>query len=699
MDETAARKRIQELGRQLRYHAYLYYVRDDPEISDADYDRMFRELMALEEAFPHWREPDSPTLRVGGEPLSAFREFRHSTPMLSLANAFSRGELLEFESRARRILKKAGPFRYALSPKIDGLAVELVYENGRLVAGATRGNGEVGEDVTSNLLTIKTIPTRLEPFGAAEPLPVPELLTVRGEVYMRLSDFEEMDEARRRRGEEPFANPRNAAAGSIRQLDPKVAASRPLRFFAHSAGEIRGGDYGAESSFWQAVEAFGFELPPGLARCTGMEEVLEKVASFEQARHGLDFEADGLVVKFDDWALQRALGAVSHHPRWAIAYKYPPNEEKTRVREIVLQVGRTGAVTPVAVLEPVQVGGVEVSRATLHNEEEVLRKDVRVGDVVYVRRAGEVIPEVVRVVLSERDGEPPPFKMPTTCPVCGAELERSEGEVVWRCSGAACPARLKAAIQHFASRKAMDIDGLGEKLVDQMVEKGMVRTPADLYGLDVAQVAGLERMAEKSASNLVEAIEASKTRPLHRLIFALGIFHVGEHTARVLARAFPSLPALAEADEEVLIALQDIGPVVADSITRFFRQTGNREIVARLAGAGVLAAMERPTTAEPGGRTEPGQRGAGLEGKTFVLTGVLEQLTRDRARELILERGGRVSGSVSRKTDYVIVGARPGSKAKKAATLGVGTLSEKEFLAMLGLETEPEGFPKLGERR
>ncbi len=696
MDEAEARKRMQDLGRTLRYHSYRYHVLDDPEIPDEEYDRMFQELLALEERFPDLVEPDSPTRRVGGEPLTGFQPYRHSTPMLSLANAFSAGELEEFERRLRRLAELEGPLTYAVCPKIDGLAVELVYEHGRLVVGSTRGNGEVGEDVTSNLLTIRTIPTRLEKLGENAPESPPALMTIRGEVYIGLKDFERMNEARRLKGEEPFANPRNAAAGSIRQLDPAVAASRPLRFFAHSAGKIDGATFRGEWDFWRAVEDYGFALPPHRVRCDGIARVIQLVETFDQERHRLDFETDGLVIKLDDWALQRRVGAVSHHPRWAIAYKYPPNEVATRVRDIVLQVGRTGAVTPVAVLEPVRVGGVEVSRATLHNEEEVRRKDVRVGDVVHVRRAGEVIPEVVRTVLSERRGNPPKFEMPERCPVCGSELERAEGEVVWRCSGTACPARLKAGLFHYGSRKAMDIDGLGEKLVDQLVDRGLVRTPADLYRLDVEQVAALERMAEKSARNLVAAIERSKDRPLHRFIFALGIFHVGEHTARVLARAFPRLEDLMSADKEALEALPDVGPIVADSILRFFRQEANRAMIEALAEAGVRAAGGGDVEekgADPDGPAETAVD-VDLSGKSFVLTGTLERMTREEAREHILARGGRVSGSVSRKTDYVVVGAKPGSKAKKAAALGIPVLDERGFLKLLGMADASEGREK-----
>jgi DNA ligase (NAD+) len=707
MEDAEIRTRIEKLSQELRYHNYRYYVLDNPVIPDSEYDKLFRQLEALEREYPHLKEPDSPTLRVGGEPLPAFKQHVHSTPMLSLANAFSEEELRDFDQRLHRLLDTDRPFTYALSPKIDGLACELVYEHGFLKMGATRGNGEVGENVTNNMLTIKSIPTRLESLADPDgtPLPPPPLLTVRGEVYMNNDDFAAMNAKRIAQGLEPFANPRNAAAGAVRQLDPRITASRPLRFFAHSAGEIRGATFTGEYDFWQALSRWGFALPPGIQRCTGLEAILERVRAFKEERHRLAFEVDGIVIKIDDWATQKESGAVSRHPRWAIAFKYPANEVKTRLLDIVVQVGRTGAVTPVAMLEPVQVGGVEVSRATLHNEQEIKRKDIRIGDHVMVRRAGEVIPEVVSSLPGERTGEEREFVMPSHCPVCGSELERLEDEVVWRCSSVDCPAKLKATIRHFASRRAMDIEGLGDKLVEQLVDKALVGDVADLFHLRLETLAKLERMAEKSGENLLQAIEASKDRPLHRLINALGIFHVGERTARTLADHFGSMHALMNATESTLTGVPDVGPVVAASIARFFRHEGNRRVIERLAAAGVRAADTAPV-AGPDAATAEGEAGApasagveahavpaggvarsaatgALAGKTFVLTGALATMTRDEASDAIFARGGKVAGSVSRKTDYVVVGENAGSKADKARELGITMLDEAALKALL----------------
>ncbi|MFM7204174.1 MAG: NAD-dependent DNA ligase LigA [Myxococcota bacterium] len=678
MDRDTAKSRMLTLSSALREHSHRYYVLDHPIISDAEYDTLFRELERLEAQFPDLKENDSPTMRVGGEPLAGFERYEHRTPMLSLANAFSPEEMHEFDARLRKLLDSAAPIEYTLAPKIDGLALELVYEQGRLVVGSTRGNGEVGENVTHTVLTIGSIPTRLENRGGQNTRPIPPLLTVRGEVYMRNDEFRAMNEKRLQQGLEPYANPRNASAGAVRQLDPKVSASRPLRFFAHSAGSIEGTSFEGEHDFFTTLQGWGFALPPGIERVSGIDPVLERIDRFEQGRHNLPFDVDGIVIKVDRWALQQRLGNVARSPRWAVAFKYPSAEVSTRLRNIVIQVGRTGAVTPVAELEPVQVGGVEVSRATLHNEDELRRKDIRIGDWVVVRRAGEVIPEVVRVVPERRDGSERVFEMPSCCPVCSSELERSEGEAVLRCTNTVCPARLKGSLLHFAQRRAMDIDGLGDKLVEQLVDKGVVKDLADLYKLDVKALAALERMAEKSAENIVKAIQGSKGQPLARLLFALGIFHVGERTAQTLAGHFGGIGKLHEADVATLTAVPDVGPVVAESIARFFKQEGNRDMLTRLAGAGVKAAdpaVEEVKVVEQGPKP--------LAGKTVVLTGSLMKLSRDQAGDKLMSLGAKVAGSVSKKTDFVVVGADAGSKATKAAELGVHMLDEDAFIALL----------------
>lgn len=678
MDRDAAKARMSALAAELRAHAHRYYVLDAPIITDTEYDLLFRELDGLEQQFPDLKEPDSPTVRVGGEPLPGFERYEHRTPMLSLANAFSPEEMLEFDARLRKLLESSGPLEYTLAPKIDGLAIELVYENGRLVVGSTRGNGEVGENVTHTLLTVGSIPTRLEQRLATSARPIPPLLTVRGEVYMRNDEFRAMNEKRLKAGLEPYANPRNASAGAVRQLDPKVSASRPLRFFAHSAGSVEGSAFEGEHDFFSTLAGWGFALPPGVERVQGMQAVLERITAFEQGRHGLPFDVDGIVIKVDRWDLQQRLGNVARSPRWAVAFKYPSAEVTTRLRNVLIQVGRTGAVTPVAELEPVQVGGVEVSRATLHNEDELRRKDIRIGDWVVVRRAGEVIPEVVRVVPERRDGSERHFEMPTRCPVCTSELERSEGEAVIRCTHSGCPARLKGSLLHFSQRRAMDIEGLGDKLVDQLVDKGVVKDLADLFKLDVKALASLERMAEKSAENIVQAIQGSKKQPLSRLLFALGIFHVGERTAQTLASHFGGIRKVQEAELATLTAVPDVGPVVAESIFRFFKQEGNRDMLTRLAHAGVVAAHPEAEEQRP---AEAGPKP--LAGKTVVLTGSLTKLSRDQAGDKLVSLGAKVAGSVSKKTDFVVVGADAGSKATKAAELGVRTLDEAAFIALL----------------
>jgi len=672
-----ARKRIEELRKAINYHNYLYYVLDSPEISDAQYDAMFRELEELERAYPEFVTPDSPTQRVGAPPLDKFATVEHAQPMLSLANAFTDEEAREFDERVRRFLQWSGTIEYVVEPKMDGVAVELVYINGSLTTGSTRGDGIRGEDVTQNIRTIKSIPLRLlEPQPPAPP--IPERVDVRGEVYMRIKDFLELNEKRRESGEPLFANPRNAAAGSLRQLDSSITAQRPLDMFAYGIGELRGVSFDTHWEVLQGLKAWGLKVNPLVKLCKGIDEAIDRYHELLEMRHELPYEADGAVLKVNSISLQRALGEISRSPRWAIAFKFPSKQETTVVRDIQVQVGRTGVLTPVAILEPVRVGGVQVSRATLHNQDEVERKDVRVGDTVIVQRAGEVIPEIVSVVIEKRPPGAKPFRMPEKCPVCGARVERLEGEVAHRCMGISCPAKLKESIIHFASKRAMDIDGMGEKLVDQLVEKGLVKSLDDIYRLTLENLASLERMAEKSASNVLEAIEKSKEIPLDRFYYALGIRHVGEHLARVLARHYPDPRLLMDAKEEELEAIRDIGPKVARAVASFFREPQNRKVVEELFRLGVRPVA--PSTARP----------SPLQGKTVVFTGALSSMTRQETQALVERLGGRPASSVSRKTDIVVAGPGAGSKLREAQNLGIPVISEEEFLKMVA-QAEREG--------
>ncbi|MCW9057593.1 MAG: NAD-dependent DNA ligase LigA [Gammaproteobacteria bacterium] len=667
MSKARDLKRIEELRIQLHHHNYRYYVLDDPEITDAEYDRLLRELQELEERHPDAITPDSPTQRVGAEPLKAFGTVQHALPMLSLDNAFDDEELADFDRRVRERLE-VKQVEYAAEPKLDGLAVSLLYENGMLVRGATRGDGTTGEDISSNVRTIASVPLRLQ--GEAPPR-----LEVRGEVFISHKGFLRLNQEAQARGEKPFVNPRNAAAGSLRQLDPRITAERPLEIYCYGIGVLEGMEAPQRHSATLAqLRDWGLRVYSGVTTVTGLEGCQEYYRDMEARRADLPFDIDGVVFKVDRLDQQRELGFVSRAPRWAIARKFPAQEEKTKVLDIDVQVGRTGAITPVARLEPVFVGGVTVTNATLHNEDEVHRKDVRVGDTVMVRRAGDVIPEVVQVVLSKRPKGARRFVMPKTCPVCDSEIEKAEGEAVARCSGGLyCAAQRKEAIKHFASRRAMDVEGLGDKLVEQLVELGLVEDPADLYALTAEQLAGLERMGKKSAANLVEALEKSKDTHLARFLFALGIREVGEATARILAREFGDLDALMKVDETRLEQVRDVGPVVAHHIATFFRQPHNREVIAKLRKAGIhWPAVE---VAAPAEQT--------LAGKTFVLTGALEGMTRDEAKERLQALGAKVSGSVSKKTDYVVAGAEAGSKLDKAQELGVPVLDEAQLLELL----------------
>jgi len=665
---AAVKQRIESLRADIDRHNYQYYALDAPLISDAEYDRLFRELQTLEASHPELVTPESPTRRIGSAPLTGFATVKHRVPMLSLNNAFDEEEVAAFDRRVREALD-AERIDYAAEPKFDGLAVSLCYEHGVLTRGATRGDGESGEDVTANLRTVRAIPLRLAGKG------LPVLLEVRGEVVMLKADFEQLNQAQRARGEKEFVNPRNAAAGALRQLDSRITATRKLAFFAYGLGAAEGVPaFRTHSALLDYLADRRFPVAKERKVVTGVDGMLGYYRATGEKRAGLPYDIDGVVYKVNDLAAQRELGFVSRAPRFAVAHKFPAEEAMSEIVAIDVQVGRTGALTPVARLKPVFVGGVTVTHATLHNEDEIRRKDIRINDTVVVRRAGDVIPEVVRVVGDKRPAHAPVFVMPKSCPVCGSAVRRLEDEAVARCTaGLYCPAQRKQALLHFASRRAMDIEGLGEKLVEQLVESELVATPADLYRLDVSALAGLERMAEKSAGNAVAAIDKSKRTTLARFVFALGIRNVGERTAADLARYFGDIGPLMAADEQTLQQVRDVGPVVAQSIVQFFAEPHNREVVAQLLAAGV--GFERTPRARPASSR--------VGGRIFVLTGALPTLTRDQARELIEARGGRVAGSVSKKTDFVVAGADPGSKYDKAVELGITVLDEDGLQELL----------------
>jgi DNA ligase (NAD+) len=664
---ASARARAAELRVILEQHNHSYYVLDQPTVSDAEYDRLFRELQQLEQEYPALLTADSPTQRVGAAPLAAFAEVRHATPMLSLNNAFEAEEVEAFDRRVREALG-VETVEYATEPKFDGLAISLVYEDSVLRSGATRGDGTTGEDVTSNLRTVRAIPLRLR--GSA----VPKRIEVRGEVLMFKADFARMNERQRELGEKTFANPRNAAAGSLRQLDPKVTATRPLKFFAYGT-DAAGGQFTRHSQTLDALACWGLPVTTERRVAIGLDGLLEYFNDIGVRRANLPFDIDGVVYKVDLLAAQNTLGFVARAPRFALAHKFPAEEAETVVEGIDVQVGRTGALTPVARLTAVTVGGVSVTNATLHNEDEVRRKDVRIGDSVIVRRAGDVIPEVVRVLAEKRPPTAVAFVMPQQCPVCSSAVRKAEDEAIARCTaGLYCPAQRKQALLHFASRRALDIEGLGDKLVEQLVDRDLIRTPADIYALTVETLAGLDRMAEKSAANLVDAIEKSKQTTLARFIYALGIRNVGESTAQDLARYFGGIYSVQSADVATLQQVPDVGPVVAQSIAGFFGEPHNRTVIDALLKAGVRFEERAALKVSTDGP---------IYGKTFVLTGALPTLTRDEATQRIRDCGGKVTGSVSKKTDYVVAGADPGSKQAKALELGVTLLDEAALIELL----------------
>jgi DNA ligase (NAD+) len=663
-----AKRRVEELRDLINYHDYRYYVLSDPEVSDAEYDELMGELRGLEEEFPELVTPDSPTQRVGGKPTELFAPARHRLPMLSLDNAFSWEELNAWGKRVERVVGRQAEFVCEL--KIDGLAVALTYQEGRYTRGATRGDGFVGDDITANIRTIRSVPMKLR----EESVPPPRLLEVRGEVYLPVKAFEQLNEELIERGDRPFANPRNAAAGSLRQKDPAITASRPLRLWCHGVGAVEGRRFQRHSEILDDLQERGLPVDPRTERLASLEAVFNFCERWQKDRHSVDYEIDGVVVKVDQIALQEELGATSHAPRWAIAYKFPPEERTTVLKEIGVHTGRTGIVTPFAFLEPVYVSGVTVGTATLHNEDEVRRKDVREGDTVVVRRAGDVIPEVVGPVLSKRPKKARPWKFPKRCPSCGTELVRREGEAYWRCPNrAGCPSQSVEWLFHFASRGAMDIEHLGYKTGMALLDRGWVKDPADVYSLAADQLAELPLFKEKSIDNLLTAIEASKDRELWRLLVGLNIRHVGAHVAQVLTRAFPLIDQLAAASIEELNAVEEIGPEIAQSVYEWFHDPPNLELLERLRAAGV-----RVKDPEPEARPE-----GPLSGKFILITGGLESMTRAEAERAAVEAGARVTSGVSKKTDFVVVGENPGSKYDRALQLGVETIDEQEFLRRL----------------
>ncbi len=670
---TVSKVRAESLREQIEEANYRYYVLDDPQITDAEFDVLLRELVELEKAHPELRTPDSPTQRIGAVASQRFAPFEHARPMLSLANAVATEELRAFDERARKAAGSAS-IAYVCELKIDGLAIALDYRNGSLSRGGTRGDGRIGEDVTPNLRTIRTIPLRLRPspferLGMTHD--VPEFVEARGEVYLRKSDFERLNKAREREGLPVFANPRNAASGGVRQLDPALTAARRLSFFAYQLVSFDG-----PQSQWEALQllgALGFPVNPNIARASDVDEVFEFCRRWEEQRDELDYEIDGVVIKVDDFALQERLGVVARDPRWALAFKFKPREARTKLLDIAVSVGRTGTLNPNAVLEPVQIGGVTVKSATLHNIDYIESNDIRIGDTVLVTRAGDVIPRVVGPVLVERTGKERRFKMPDRCPVCGSDVDHPPGEAMSRCTNAACPAQVYERVRHFASRGAMDIEGLGDVMAQQLTELGLVRDIADVYKLDAQSLGRVPRTGPKSVENLLRNIERSKWRGLAPLLYGLGIRFVGTQTAQILAGDFGAIDAIAAATEDELQRSEGIGPEVAGSVALFFRQKANRDMIARLLRAGI------DTTAPKRVR----DAGGALAGKTFVLTGTLPNLSRDEASELIVAAGGKVTGSVSKKTDYVVAGDEPGSKLAKAERLGIAVLDEAGLRELL----------------
>jgi len=662
-------KRIQELREELEKHNYYYYVLDNPIISDAEYDRLMKELMELEEKYPEYRTPDSPTQKVGGKARDEFKKFTHPEPMLSLSNVYSESEFADFHNRIMKLLGTED-FAYVIEPKYDGLAVELIYRKGILSVGSTRGDGTTGEDVTDNIKTIKTLPLNLR--GSTKSADgIPDEIIVRGEVIIFKDDFRKLNERRMEEGEPLFANPRNAAAGSLKQLDPKISATRPLRIFIYNNVK----SHPAIKSQWEFlnyVKRLRLPVSDYVKRVKGVKEVMEYYREMEEKRHSLKFDIDGIVIKVDDFSQQKMLGNIAKSPRWAVAFKFPPVQETTVVENIIVQVGRTGALTPVAVLKPVQVGGVTVSRATLHNQDEIDRLDIRIGDAVLVQRAGDVIPEIVKVIVERRPANSKRFRIPDRCPVCGTPVLKDEDEAIIRCPNDECPARLVERIKHFVSRRAFNIEGLGDKIIEKLVlEEKIVKDIPDIFALDSARLKNIEGFGEKSANKIIEAIEKSKKTTLKRFIFALGIRHVGENTAGLIADYFKDIDSLISASLEDLKSIPQIGEETASEIRRFFSDSRNLKIIKGLKDAGVMI------------ESQSEEIGDALKGLTFLITGTLNNFSRDEAKDFIIKNGGKVLSSVSKKLDYLVVGSDPGSKLKKAEELGVKIISEEELVDMV----------------
>jgi DNA ligase (NAD+) len=668
--KKTAERRIGELRELIEHHNRLYYLQDAPSISDSEYDALFRELQSLEKQFPDLVTPQSPTQRVGAAPLARFTAIAHSLPLLSLENSANEAETRDFDLRVKKTLglPTEQEIDYICEPKIDGLAIELVYADGMLTTASTRGDGITGEDVTENVRTIRSLPLRLTGSD------VPRILEVRGEVYLSLEAFQRINSDKEENGEPPFANPRNAAAGSLRQLDSRITARRPLSIFSYAPGLVKGAVFTSQRDFLDAIHGWGLPINPLVRHVQGIEGAIEVYREMLNLRESLPYEIDGMVIKVNSFAVQRELGEKSRSPRWAVACKFPPRQAETVVEDILLSVGRTGVITPVAQLRPVEISGVTVSRATLHNWDEIALKDIRIGDSVLVERAGDVIPAVVRVLTEKRTGTERDFPPPALCPECGAELVHITDEVAIRCMGLSCPPQIRRSIIHFASRNAMDIEGLGEKFVEQLLSLGLVSSVADIYTLTKDDFMRFERMGDKLAGNLLAAIEKSKHQELWRFIFGLGIRHVGERTAKALAQAFGSLKQIEKASQEELISIRDIGETVAQSICTFFENRDNLVVIDRMLAAGVTPTVERKKV------------GGKLTGTSFVFTGALTRFTRDQAQLLVENAGGSVVGSVSKKTGYVVAGEEAGSKLVKARELGVTILSEEEFLALLDQE-------------
>lgn len=669
MDKNAALERINQLRSIIEYHNKLYYQQDNPEISDSEYDRLMQELQELEKLYPDENLASSPSRRVGAAPLAKFASISHPSPMLSLANAFSEEEIIDFDNRIKKSAD-TNNVSYVVEPKLDGLAVNLLYENGFFVRGATRGDGFTGEDVTQNLKTITALPLQMKKTSSH---PIPDFAEIRGEVYMEIEFLQKLNRRRLEEGAEPFANPRNAAAGSLRQLDPKITARRPLKIYLYAVGNVEGVAFQSHWEVLQSLRAWGFPVNDLIEPARDIKECIQYFDKMGGKRESLPYEIDGVVLKVNDLKLQSSLGAVSRNPRWALACKFPPTQATTSVKDIIVNVGRTGALTPVAMMQPVNVGGVTVSRATLHNEDEVLRKDVRIGDTVIIQRAGDVIPEVVKVVLTKRTGNEKEFKMPVKCPECGSDVVRLEGESAHRCINLACPAQIKEHIRHFASRGGLDIEGLGEKVSAKLFDTHLVSDPADLYFLTEEKLLELNPKAKKSTQNLIDALQRSKNPPLDRFIFALGIRNVGEHLAKILAKEFGTIENLRQAKVEDLTAINEIGPEIANSIVQFFHEPKNKIVMEKFHKAGV-----NPQKTKAVSNNSP------LHGKSFVFTGTLESMPRSQAKAIVEDMGGTVHSSTTGKTTYVVAGSEPGSKLDKARSLGITILSEEEFLKLVG---------------